>query len=337
MRRTVRVVLVTGAWLGLAGAAFGAEPLSKTTTEGPVTATLRLSPAKPVIGDALHLELEAVAEPGVELLMPEFGDALDRLAITDFAPSERLDDQGRTVETQRYTLQARRSGPQSIPPLRIEFVDHRPGHPPAPKDEDAYELLTERLPFEVTSVLPKDAPLELRPRLAELGPLVPPPAPRWPWLVGAVVAAGAAAPFGVRALRAWLARRRRRSAYDVARADLEGLLAGPRPADQASMDAFFVALSGILRRYVEDRFALRSPELTTEEFLEALADSPELLRSHQQLLQRFLRRADLVKFAHAIPDPADVEESIEALRRFLERTREPAPASGDAAPELARA
>jgi hypothetical protein len=337
MRRVAYAGLAIATALGLAGAALTAEPLTRTGREGPVSATLSLTPAEPVIGDRVQLELEVVAEPGVELLMPEFGDALDRFAIVDFAPSEGLDDAGRTVAMQRYTLELRRSGPQAIPPLRVEFVDHRQDHAPAPEGEDAYELLTERLAFEVTGVLPDGAPLELRPRLPGLRPLEASSAVRWPWILAVLVVAGAGAPFAVRGLLAWRAERRRRSAYDVARTELDSLLATPRPSDRASMDAFFVELSGIVRRYVENRFGLRSPELTTEEFLEALADSPELLRTHQQLLQRFLRRADLVKFAHAIPEAADVEESIGAARRFLEQTREEVSAGSGGTGELARA
>jgi hypothetical protein len=335
MTPAVRVAIV--ALLGLAGAAQATEPLTSNVKAGPVSATLRLTPREPMVGDLLQLELEVVAEPEVELLMPEFGDALDRFAIVEFAPSEALDDAGRTVARQRYTLQARRSGAQSIPPLRLEFVDHRAGQPPAPEGEDAYELLTERLGFQVEGVLAEDAPLELRPHLTQLGPLEVSPAPRWPWILAGVIAVGAVAPFAAKTLLAWRAGRRRRSAYDVARAELDALLVKPRPDDAASMDAFFVALSGIVRRYVEDRFALRSPELTTEEFLEALADSPELLRGHRQLLQRFLRRADLVKFAHAIPTPADVEESIDATQRFLDRTREDPPLVTAGTGEPARA
>jgi hypothetical protein len=312
---------LASAWALLgAGGALGQESLESVAERGPVAATVRVAPAAPVIGDAIRLELEVTAEAGVELLMPEFGEALDRFAIVDFAPSERVDDQGRTIARQRYTLQPSRSGPQGIPPLLIEFVDRRPGRPAAPEGEDAYELLTERLEFEVAAVLPEDAPLELRPARGELPPLAPPGRPLWPLLLAAAVALAAVSPF---AWRAWLARRariRRRSAYDVARSELDGLLYGPRP-DARAMDGFYVALSGIVRRYLEDRFALRSPELTTEEFLDALADSPELVRAHRRLLQEFLSGADLVKFAHFIPGPDDVESSITAAQRFLEETR----------------
>jgi hypothetical protein len=64
--------------------------------------------------------------------------------------------------------------------------------------------------------------------------------------------------------------------------------------------------------------------LTTEEFLDELAKSPDLVRSHQRLLREFLNRADLVKFAHLVPDAGDVEESLDSARRFLESTRDDA-------------
>ena len=57
---------------------------------------------------------------------------------------------------------------------------------------------------------------------------------------------------------------------------------------------------GIVRRYLEDRFQLRSPELTTEEFLEQMASrlSGPVGADMQELAEATsLRRADLVKFA----------------------------------------
>lgn len=336
-----RLGILLAAFLGVAPLAFGAgagEPSSveRATQLGPVQAWIRLAPADPRIGDPLRLELEVQAEPDVELLMPEFGEALDRFAIVEFVPAETQDASGATTAHQRYTLQASRSGIQRIPPLRIEFVDRRPGRPPAPEGEDAYELLTEPVEFEVAAVLPDDAPLELRPALGKLGPRTVPGRAWWPFVLGGLVLLGALAPWALRRWEAHRQRVERRSAYAIARAELDALLAGPLPRAER-MDPFYVRLSDIVRRYLERRFGLRSPELTTEEFLGVLAKSPELSPEHQRLLARFLELADLVKFAHHLPSPHDVEESVAATRRFLDETRDDLgslrPGFGPAQPE----
>jgi hypothetical protein len=297
------------------------KPLEATSETGPVRAIIRLSPPAPAIGDPLYLELEVRAEPDVELLMPEFGDSLDRFSIVDFTRSEVADDEGRTISRQRYTLASSRSGAQHIPPLLVEFVDRRAGRDPAPEGEDAYEILTAVLDFEVAAALPEGASLELRASLGRLGAREMPGRGRTLWLLAALAAVAAAGYLGIRAWANWRSRSLRRSAYDVAKADLDALLMAPRPLER-EMDAFFVRLSDIVRRYLELRFGLRSPELTTEEFVEELANSPDLVRSHQRLLRDFLNRADLVKFAHLVPDPADVELSLESARSFLEATRD---------------
>ncbi len=299
-------------------------PLEARAERGPVSAVVRVTPEAPVIGDPIELELEVRAEPEVELLMPEFGEALDRFAVVDFAPAEEIAEDGATLSRQRYTLHPSRSGPQSIPPLLVEFVDRRPGREPAPEGEDAFELLTPRLDFEVSSVLPEDAPLELRAALAKLPPRPEPGAPRWPWIAGGVLLLAAAAPFVFRGWLAHRAERLRRSAYEIARSELDALLYGPRPEDPRSMDAYFVTLSGIVRRYVEGRFGLHAPELTTEEFLDELSRSPDLYASHKELLRAFLQRADLVKFAHHVPEAGAVDESVQAAERFIRETGEAA-------------
>jgi len=315
LKRWVAVVL-----MGVALSA-SAEPIETRVESGPVSARLQLSPGEPTIGDPLLVELEVRAESGVELLMPEFGEALDHFAIVDFSQRESADEDGGTVAQQSYRLNPSRSGKQSIPALLVEFIDRRPGRAPAPEGEDAYELLTEVIDFEVASVLPDDAPLEFRAALGELGPRETSGVNGWAVGLGAAAALVIAALLGYRGWIVWRARARRHSAYDIARGELDGLLMAPRPG-AADMDAFFVKLSGVIRRYLEDRFALRSPELTTEEFLEELAASPEFLRSQRRVLRDFLRRADLVKFAHHVPSAPDVEESLDTARRFLETTRD---------------
>ena len=304
-----------------ASAAFAEGALEATSESGPVQVTIRIEPAEPIIGDPILFEIEARAEPGVELLMPAFGEALDRFRVVEFAPSEEIDEAGGTVARQRYTLQSSRSGPQSMPPLLVEFVDRRPGRDPAPEGADAYEVLTERIDFRVSSVLGEGVPEDLRPVLGALPPRRAPGGPLWVYGLGAAFLLAAGAPFALRAFRARLARERRRSAYEIARAELDSILGGPRP-DAKSVDAFFVKLSFVVRRYLEDRFGLRSPELTTEEFLDELSRSPDLVRSQRELLTEFLRGADLVKFAGHVPDADAVQAAIDAASHFLEETRE---------------
>jgi hypothetical protein len=326
--RAGRFALMAALLLTMAHEAPAQEPLEVSSESGPVRAVLRLTPAAPAIGDPIRLEVEVRAEPDVELLMPEFGDALDRFSIVDFAPSQTVDDDGATLARQLYTLQPSRSGAQSVPPLLIEFVDRRPGRDAAPEGEDAYELLTERLDFEVASALPADAPLDLRAALGALDPLSTASPVRWLMPLLVVLALALASPFAMRAIASARERKRRHTAYQVARGDLDALLYGSRP-NAEQMDAFFVQLSDIVRRYLEDHLGLRSPELTTEEFLDELSRSPELVRSHRELLEGFLKTADLVKFAHLVPDEAEVERSVQAAQRFIEETRVIAAATHD--------
>ena len=79
-------------------------PLNRWTL-GPVTATIAVSPEQPVIGDLITLSIEVVAEAEVEVLMPEFGEALDRFAIIDFVPRQEVDTDGGTIARQEYRLQ----------------------------------------------------------------------------------------------------------------------------------------------------------------------------------------------------------------------------------------
>ncbi|MBC8187440.1 MAG: hypothetical protein H8E78_04440 [Proteobacteria bacterium] len=301
--------------------AEASETIEHESTLGPVHVHLILSPSQPVIGDVVELELVVEALPGVEILMPEFGEALGRFEIVDFAPSEEENDSGSTVARQKYRLQPAHSGSQTIPPLRIEFMDRRPGQVAAPMGEDAFEILTERITLEVAPILGPDVPLELRPRHRDLGPRRRESVPSWAWAAGGLLVTVALGPFAWRYFVAARERRRRQSAYEVARSELDRLLLSGRPNTE-TMDAFYVKLSLIVRSYLEDRFGLRSPELTTQEFLTEMGRSPDLARSHRRLLQGFLEEADLVKFAGHRPGPEVVAESISAAEQFLTETRD---------------
>ena len=293
---------------------------TRVTEEGPVKATVSLSPAQPRLGDPLSLSLSVEAEPGVTVEMPAFGEALGRFSILDFTPRQQLAPDGTTLASQHYTLQAPMSGKQRIPPLRIEFLDQRPGRPAA--SGDGYrELLTEGLTVEIASVLPDG-------QVADVLRPARPPLPEqphgflmryWLWLtVGVVVLAG----FGWGTI-VWQRQQRKRAritAYDRALrrlADLErrGLPSG------AEIDGWYVELSYIVRRFIEDQYGVRAPELTTEEFLQEAHRSAELSRAHRSLLSAFLERCDRVKFAAYSPAQDESRDALVLARRFLGETR----------------
>ena len=301
--------------LGVDGPIDHEAPLVVETKAGPVTATKTLVPAAPRLGDPLVLTLEVVAKAGVAVEMPAFGEALGRFAIVDFTPREEVTDDGLLL-SQRYTLQTPMSGRQRIPRLRLEFLDERDPDTEA----RAKELLTDELAFVVASVLPAGQPLtELRPLRAALEELQGPWLQRnWPWLaLGLVVLAGVAG-----GVVAWLRRaeeRARLTAFDRAMARLEGLERRGLPSADAA-DAWYVELSDIVRRYIEERFALRAPELTTEEFLAEAGRSAELTASHRELLSAFLATCDRVKFARYSPGEDESQGALEVAKRFLNET-----------------
>ncbi len=299
--------------------------LQQSEQLGPVLAKLELTPEQPLIGDPVTLTISVLAEKDVELLMPEFGEALDRFTILDFVPKNEVLETGQTQATQQYRLQPPVSGKQSIPPILIEFVDRRDGQRQAPEGMDAYELLTPRLDFEVQSVVPRNASYEMKPPLGELQALGMSPTQRLSWIAGlGILALLIAAPFVMKWWAARSKRVRRQSAYEIARSRLDRLTTGPVPQGEA-IDGYFVELSQIVRQYLEDRFDLRAPELTTEEFLETVSDSGELTGEHQSLLQQFLKQADLVKFAGLQPNPSEIERAVAHAENFLEDTRENSP------------
>ena len=115
--------------------------------------------------------------------------------------------------------------------------------------------------------------------------------------------------------------------YEIAQRDLEALLAEKLP-EAGEYKRFYERISGILREYLENRFDVKAPRLTTEEFLQLLTTTPELVREHRDLLQKFLSACDLVKFAGEVPDSPEIAQITTACRTFLDTTQPPPPPDG---------
>jgi len=87
---------------------------------------------------------------------------------------------------------------------------------------------------------------------------------------------------------------------------------------------FGIAASEVIRNYIEKRFDVIATQRTTEEFLQTLLQgSNEKLARHRSLLEEFLYRCDLVKFAGGSPAVTEMESLLQSARGFVLETGEP--------------
>ncbi|HSD88174.1 MAG TPA: hypothetical protein VLB44_11690 [Kofleriaceae bacterium] len=297
------------------------DAVVKTSENGPVKASISVWPAKPNLGEPIYLRLDVDAPAGISVDAPfqEAGDQrLGRFKVIGFARDTHRKPDGSQHQEQTYTLEAPASGKQRIPPLRLEMVDSR-GE--AGKKAGTQEILTEEVPLDIAPVSSDAIGKELRPAAGTLDPDVG--GTPWLWIVLISSIAAVALSGSLLAWRLIAMRRKiqvKISAYEQAVAKLHALeVRGAPVAEQA--DAWFVELSSIVRSYVEQRYGLRAPELTTEEFLFIATNWPAMASVNRDQLKAFLERCDRVKFAGYRPDSQESLDALAAARAFVEDTR----------------
>jgi hypothetical protein len=98
--------------------------------------------------------------------------------------------------------------------------------------------------------------------------------------------------------------------------------------------AFCIAVSDAVRVYLEERFNLRAPERTTEEFLRDLQKTSVLTAQQKESLASFLEQCDLVKFARFEPPESLLRELHEAALRLVHETQYESIAAQNLPPDM---
>lgn len=143
----------------------------------------------------------------------------------------------------------------------------------------------------------------------------------WPWLwIGLAVLALVAA--GI-AIGSYL---RKKKAAVLAAPPVPPHLRAKQKLAEALMfisdsNRFCTEVSNTLRLYLEERFNLRAPERTTEEFLVELRTSKHLTVDQKQSLGEFLESCDLVKFARFEPNETTLRQLHDAALRLVDETQ----------------
>ena len=197
-----------------------------------------------------------------------------------------------------------------VRPIAVKVVDSSV-HPPAVSWFATEPLALPAAPPPVSAAEKVEAALEpdsIRPSLR--------------WILRAALAGLAAG--AVAGLLAVLLRRLRRAAAvrrlsprERALRELAGLLAADLPGKGRFKD-FYVELTMVVRRYIERRYAIRAPKLTTDEFLAAARGNPAFPGPSVAPLGAFLEAADLVKFAGVDATPATAAEAASRARAYLD-------------------
>jgi Domain of unknown function (DUF4381) len=161
--------------------------------------------------------------------------------------------------------------------------------------------------------------------------------PKWlppDWLIPGLIAACVL--LGIAVFGAWRRRRRRRrpgvlSPLELALRRLEESRVLMQPA---SANEFSVAVSDIVRSYIEQQFKVTATLRTTEEFLrDLIGASNAALASHRDLLSEFLHQCDLAKFAGLALTMQSMESLYQSARTFVGETgRSPSSEPHDSIP-----
>ncbi|MFQ5425037.1 MAG: DUF4381 family protein [Phycisphaerae bacterium] len=325
-RRRALALLVAGAAL-LGGCSHKTGPppaatqpagtsVSRKASDGPVRLTVRVDRDAITAPEPVMLTLVVEAERGVDVQMPEFKDILGGFSVAAVSAPKRSEDDLTVRTEQTVRLEAALPGEQTVPSIAAEYTDDREradGSKETLTGTVTTEPITVRVDLALADVRdPATLPMPLSRRILF-------------WVLGVVVVMAA-----IGLLARWWRRRRRRvvvesplerrlAAHEWALAELERLI-GEDLVAAGRVQEFYYRINGLVRRYIEMRFALMAAERTSEEFLREVQGSAALSEAHKRLLRDFTGACDPVKYAALEPERKDIDWVLQTARSFIEQT-----------------
>jgi len=309
-----------------------AQQVSRSTTDGPVTLSQTVSSVQIDLGKKIHIEVVVEAKQGVTVEVYDYSFALReddrafqyRAVRSDKKEAFPIQDE-MLRWTYQYDLDFYLAGSYELPAPVVTFFTEQADPSTQDSDTELSELTIEPITIIVNDPSAATLTQQELENIITLNPIeLPKPWSRWWWL-GPMVAV---IPI---ALLLWVLRKARQQR--LAR------LATPIPADvwahrqitklvaddllaKGLIQEFYYRISGIVRGYIERRFHVHAPEMTTEEFLVTVKEDSRFNEKQPGGLMGFLDACDLVKYAKQIPAQSEADMILSAAKRFIETTRE---------------
>lgn len=328
MKYRLCIIAIIGAALALGGCSRSTpsgvdtaeQPISHRVEEGPVRATVTLQPRQVRTSGSVQLTVDVAVPAAASIEDLKLDESLPQdWSVTQRKHTTRSANAKERTERFEFTIEPYLPGHAEIKPFDIT-CDLKGD---AGTSDDRVVLHSIAVPVEVVSEWPSG---EAAREPAALRGVVEAPAAARPWWVwasmgGAALLAAALAAFLIaRSRRPYIPEPIRKNAHDIALADL-GRLIADQLIERGLYKPFYQRVSNILRRYIENRFGLRAPEQTTEEFLDASRSARQFNAGDLELLEEFLTHCDMVKFAEHVPDPTQMHSTLETVRAFINRTQ----------------
>lgn len=264
------------------------------------------------IGDKIRYTITVETDKDMEVEFPEFGYNLGEFSIKDFGSVKRS-LWGKKRIIQWYCLDTYSTGKFTIPKAAVKYKKKGAG--------DWGEIESGELAIEVKSVLDKPGSAAVMRDIK--GPVsIPYKFRRYLFVVILIVI------LSVIGFAVFLFKRKLtqssitlKPAHQIAYEQLEELKR-KNLIGEGKIKEFYIGISDIIRHYLENRFSLKAPEMTTEEFLINVKDYSELALGNKVLLREFLVCCDLVKFAKYLPQEAEVFVIFDSAEKFITQTKQ---------------
>ncbi|QDS96903.1 hypothetical protein [Adhaeretor mobilis] len=278
------------------------------TTQGPVQLTTRVDRNSAQVAEAIQLTLIAEVPDGVRVSFPARTEQLGSFDIRKV--EDQLDipvAQGRK-STRTYFLESLSPGEQEVPAVGVSYLDTR-------EASNTRKLaMSDPVRISIGSLLEGQTdPTQFRDikGIVEISP----PAQEHHYVLLSIVAASVLAGAGFAATY-YLRRDRDLSASHWALAELDRLSL-QHSAAELSPTEFYTQVTDIVRNFIERRFDVAAPRLTSAEFFQ-LVEQNHQLSPYLRPLRSFLETADMVKFAGLVPQGNDCDAAIAKARNFVE-------------------
>ena len=247
-------------------------------------------------------------------MMPDLRDRVVGFSLVeDFSEEPRKEKDGSTVQVTNWRLVPEPCA--DVYKIKPFVVKGSPKIWKAQSDEGKFSFIGGPIYFENPAARePVTGGMETDPK-KDLPPLS--------WKLVGWVALAVLVVLAALAALVWLARyitrrvkEHRMSPIERAWVELDRLLKKGLPGRGRYKD-FYVELTMVVRRYVQRKYGIKAPHLTTEEFFAELQNSNTQTLDNSNTLRRFLESADLVKFAGVEATPEMADEATDSAKNYL--------------------